>query len=65
MAIELTARIVVTKAELQAAGVDTTEDDRIAAEVGFYLKDRLPQNWDASGLTVGIRRKVQKDNTNA
>jgi len=61
MAIEITARMVVTKANLEAAGFDPTDDEAIKAIVHGYLFNHLPAGWDPDQFTVGIQRKVKKN----
>lgn len=65
MAIEINARLVASKADLIAVGVDPTQDDdTIRAQVAKYLAGRLPYGINSQDVTVSIRRKVKKDNTN-
>lgn len=65
MATAITARIVVSKSQLQDLGLnpDSGDDTNLSVPIANWLTDRLPVGWDAGQLSVGIERGVKKDKT--
>jgi hypothetical protein len=66
MAIEITARLIISKKALRDAGIDTTDQHTIGSAVARYLGDVLRNVLNGEDVDAGLTvtaRKVKKDGT--